>query len=197
MKDTVTRMLSLVLLCTWLLISGAEARDTDARWNAFTLYGGRLTANVWEEVFNPEELAFVDAYLVAATLSRRLGGYRDLLSYELEGQLVRHFGDQDLWEMNALATLRWEPFWWDEHLDTSLAFGLGPSYASETPQVEVAIDGESQRFMVYWMLEFAFSPPSHSRFALVTRLHHRSGAYGLVADEGGSNALALGLRYRF
>jgi hypothetical protein len=32
---------------------------------------------------------------------------------------------------------------------------------------------------------------------LITRIHHRSDAFGLVADGGGSNALAVGLKWRF
>jgi hypothetical protein len=29
------------------------------------------------------------------------------------------------------------------------------------------------------------------------RLHHRSDGFGLVAEDGGSNALCAGVRYRF
>jgi len=191
------RTLPLIILCFLLISVGGEVFGADGSRTAVTLYGARLTTNVWEETLNPKELEFADAYLFVAALSRRFGGFRNLLSYEIEGQLARHFGDQDHWEVNALATLRWEPFWWDRHLDTSLAFGLGPSYASEVPEVEVAIDGASQRVLVYWMLELALRPPSLDRLEFVTRLHHRSGAYGLVADDGGSNALGFGVRYRF
>ncbi len=51
--------------------------------------------------------------------------------------------------------------------------------------------------MTYWMIELAFSLPDNNRWALTTRIHHRSEAYGLVADKGGSNALVGGLKFRF
>jgi len=91
---------------------------------------------------------------------------------------------------------RWEPFPWDEVVDTSLAFGIGPSYASSKPKVEVANDGDSRRLLVYWMLEIEVGPPDKG-WSAIFRLHHRSGAFGLVADEGGSNAMVIGLKQRF
>ena len=51
--------------------------------------------------------------------------------------------------------------------------------------------------MIYWMLELALGLPDYPRVALITRIHHRSDAFGLIADEGGSNALAFGLKWRF
>ncbi len=91
---------------------------------------------------------------------------------------------------------RWEPFPWDEVVDTSLAFGIGPSYASSKPKVEVANDGDSRRLLVYWMMEIEVGVPDKS-WSAIFRLHHRSGAFGLVADEGGSNAMVIGLKQRF
>ncbi len=48
---------------------------------------------------------------------------------------------QDHWEFNLPIVARWEAFPWDDVIDTSLAFGIGPSYASEIPKVEVANGG--------------------------------------------------------
>ncbi len=39
-------------------------------------------------------------------------------------------------------------------------------------------------------------PPGKGR-SVIFRLHHRSEAFGLVADEGGSNAMVIGLKQRF
>ncbi len=165
---------------------------------AFNLYIGQMTSNHFDDFFLGEDADFEDSYLLAATLARRLGGYQDLLSYEVEGQLVKHFDLQDHWEFNALGVLRWEPFFWDRWLETSAAFGLGGSYATEKPQVEIDNDGETSRFLVYWMLELAVAPFSaRPDLELIARIHHRSDAFGLVADDGGSNALALGIKYRF
>ena len=48
------------------------------------------------------------------------------------------------------------------------------------------------------MFEFDFFLPDHPRFGLVTRLHHRSGAFGLFDGvHDAANAVGFGLRYRF
>lgn len=164
------------------------------RLYALNLYAGRLTANHWEEFFSFGDgwLDFRNSYLLAATLSRRVGRYGNKISFEVEGQAVKHFKDQDHWEFNGVVAARWEPFWWDDFLDTSLAFGLGPSFATKKP----VIDSEGQN-LVYWMIELALGLPESPQTAFIIRIHHRSNAFGLVGDEGGSNTLALGLKYRF
>lgn len=165
---------------------------------SLNLYTGRLTTNDWEDFFSAgDQLDFTDSYLVAASLARRIHAHRDKASFELEGQIVKHFNIQKHWELNALGVARWEDFWWDDVLDTSLAFGFGPSYATDKPKVEEENDGNTSRFLIYWMLELALSLPEHPSTALIARIHHRSDAFGLVADDGGSNALAFGLKYRF
>ncbi len=111
--------------------------------------------------------------------------------------MVRHFGDQTHWEFNLPIIARWETFPWDNVIDTSLAWGIGPSYASETPAAEVAREGESQRWLVYWLGELELGLPGQRGWTALVRVHHRSEAFGLIADEGGSNALTVGLRRRF
>ena len=173
-----------------------SARCSAEHLYALNLYAGRLTSNNWEEFFT-SELDFKDSYLVTAALARRIGGYGDKASFEIEGQIVKHFNIQTHWELNALVAARWEAFWWDDVLDTSVAFGLGPSFASDEPEIETENDGNTSRLMIYWMLELALGLPDYPRVALITRIHHRSDAFGLIADGGGSNALAVGLKWRF
>jgi len=168
----------------------------DEHLYALNIYAGRLTSNHWEEFFG-SELDLKDSYLVTAALARRIGAYEDKASFEIEGQIVKHFNIQTHWELNALVAARWEAFWWDNVLDTSVAFGLGPSYATDEPEIETEINGNTSQFMIYWMLELALGLPDHPRVALITRIHHRSDAFGLIADGGGSNALAMGLKWRF
>ena len=170
----------------------------DERPYALNIYAGRLTSNHWEEFFhNTDELDFKRSYLAAIALARRIGTYRDKASFEVEGQVVKHFDIQTHWELNALVTARWESFWWDDVLDTSLAFGLGPSYATKKPEIEIENNEGTSRFLVYWMLELAVALPKYSHIAWITRIHHRSDSFGLIADGGGSNALAMGLKWRF
>jgi len=170
----------------------------DERLYALNLYAGRLTSNNWEDfITNSGGLDFKNSYLVTAALARRIGTYGDKASFEIEGQIVKHFNVQTHWELNALVAARWEAFWWDDVLDTSVAFGLGPSYATDEPEIEILNDGDTSQFLIYWMFELAVGLPDYPRVALIARIHHRSNAFGWVADNGGSNALAVGLKWRF
>jgi hypothetical protein len=45
------------------------------------------------------------------------------------------------------------------------------------------------------MLELEFALPDARHWSVITRIHHRSGAFGLFNGvTGGSNALAFGVR---
>lgn len=165
---------------------------------ALIIYGGRMTDNTIDDfVDNFVGIDFYDSYLLTLALSRRIATFDELASFEVEGQVVKHFDQQDHWEFNALLTARWEKFFWDKHLDTSFAIGVGPSYATHVPEIEVQRSDGSERLQVYMMLELEFTLPSHPNMAVITRVHHRSNAFGIVADDGTSNALAFGLKFRF
>jgi hypothetical protein len=186
---------ALLIGLLWILPATAVAEQPKYSLN---VYGAKLTSNNWEEFFlTPSDADIVDSQLYVLSLAKRLNTYRETINYEIEGQLAKHDGIQNHWELNGLGVARWEPFWWDRYLDTSAAFGLGLSFATEKPKAEIINEGDSEQWMVYWMLELAFSLPQKPELALISRIHHRSEAYGLVAEKGGSNALAVGLKYRF
>lgn len=204
----ILRRVSLLIHCVaWIGLmglalphSGAAAGEDRASAKqmprAIAGFGGLLTNNHWEDALAPWTLDFRGSTFVGIAASHGIGRFDHRLVFEVEGQVVRHFGDQDHWEFNLPIIGRWEAFPWNEVVDTSLAFGVGPSYASEKPKVEVANDGESHRLLVYWMMEFEGGPPDKG-WSAIFRLHHRSGAFGFVADEGGSNAIVIGLKQRF
>ena len=66
----------------------------------------------------------------------------------------------------------------------------------ELPELEVELEGDSRQLLVYWVAELTAGPPEAS-WAVSLRLHHRSVAYGLFGEEGGMNAVGLGVRYMF
>jgi len=166
---------------------------------ALTVFGGRLTGvDAWHDIFtHPDELDCQDAYLLAGALAYTLDRYReDALSLELEGQVVHHFGDQHLWEFNLPLVARWHRFPWNGQVATTTAFGLGPSYTTKVPPVEVEIEGESRQLLYHWFLELTLGSPNVD-WSFSLRLHHRSGGFGSLADKGGSNAMAIGVRFPF
>lgn len=170
----------------------------DVPGRSVTVFAGNLLDNHWEEVFvDPGGLQFENSYLAGVAASARVAEPVEGLTLEVEGQVVRHVHGQTHWEFNApILTARWSRLPWSETLDSSVAFGIGLSLATETPALEVANEGDSSKAMVYWMIEVESETPVEN-WRLVGRLHHRSPAYGLFGDDGGSNALVLGLRRRF
>ena len=188
-----------LLLWAWSTSARAEVPDAAHSWTA-TVYGARMSSETgWEDILiDPVEAQYLDVFLLAGALSRPYASLREgALTLEAEGQVVRYFGDQDHWEFNAVPlTLRWHRFPWSDRVETSAAFGLGVSYATELPPVEVAIEGESAQWLIYWLLE-ATAGPVDSPWSFTLRMHHRSVAYGLMAEEGGMNGVGVGVRYRF
>lgn len=138
----------------------------------------------------------MDTYLYAVTLSKRFPVQKERYSYEVEAQIVKHVGMQDHFEVNTLVIYRWLKLPWDHIIDTSLAIGDGFSYAFEKPQIELDKQ-KTSKILNYLMAEVTFSDPCYPNLELFTRIHHRSGMYGLINNvKGGSNFVAVGFRYR-
>lgn len=164
---------------------------------SLTLYAGRLTKEKWEGAVQPGA-EFADATLVvvagAWTFARL---FDNKLSCEVEAQVGKYVGEQDNWEFNLpILGLRWHRFPWDAYLATSLAWGIGPSYATEIPAVELETNDASSHWLIYWYGELTLGPPA-ANWEVLMRLHHRSDGFGTVAEDGGSNTLCAGIRYRF
>ena len=181
------------------LVWAAEATAESNPWTA-TLYGARVSSEPgWEDILlNPVGAKYVDSFLVTGALSRPYARFRNgALAFEGESQVAYNFGEQDHWEFNVVPiVVRWQRFPWSYQVASSAAFGLGLSYATELPEVEVALEGESQQLLIYWVAELTAGPVL-APWAITLRLHHRSVAWGVMGDEGGINAVGLGIRYRF
>lgn len=188
--------LCLALAVPAVLLAPAPAPADDRPWS-LTGYAFRLTDNNWRSALWPGTVDFIDAGAVALAAGRRVATLADdRLAIEIEGTLARHVGDQTHWEVAVPVIARWQAFPWDGAVDSSLAWGAGLSWASEEPATEAARSDSTRQLMVYWVLEATAGPPG-ADWEAVFRLHHRSGGYGLIADEGGSNGLGFGVKWRF
>jgi hypothetical protein len=176
------------------LHAGGEAYD-----HSLTLYGAMMTDGALPETAVLSASFDRDFKFAAVAAARRIGNLFEKIDFELEGQIVKHLEGQHHWEFNALVVARWLSFPWNDTLRTTFAVGEGLSLAAQMPAFERQYHGqETSRFLNYLMFEFDFTLPEHPRWSLVARLHHRSGIYGLFNGvHGASNALGLGLRYRF
>lgn len=188
---------ALCLLSATLLLCFQTPALANGTNFAASLYGGVMTDDNWRQSISGQADT-VDSQLLAGALAWTF--YRpdhELWSLELEANVARHFGIQDHFEFNApILTVRWDYFPWDKVLDTSLAYGLGPSYATRVPEYERRKSGDTEQLMLFWHIEADFGLPESS-WSTFLRLHHRSSGYGMFADKGGSNVLTMGLRYDF
>ena len=177
------------------------ASETDPEpvlpWSVFG-YGGKWSDNRFVQLLGgSSELR--DSYIWVVGASRTLDRLYDPLILEAEANVGYHSGLQDHLEFNVSPNLRWTSFPWDPYVNTSLAYGLGLSYATEKPEVETLDDREASRFLFFMVGEVAFELTSSdtSDWEGFVRIHHRSGGFETVIDAEGSNFLSLGVRYRF
>ncbi len=140
-----------------------------------------------------------DSLFTGLAANRKMFPFWRYFTFELEGQVIRHYRKQEHWEYNGLFIVRFHPFLLDPTVDIEFAVGEGLSYATHTPTIEVEQHPDaSSRFLNYLVFEVAFTHAQYREWTLVTRIHHRSGAFRLFnGTRGGSNFLALGMRYHF
>jgi len=204
------RTLGTCLLVLACLGSPAAAQTGERAWHV-TAYGSRwVNADLLQIPERSLRGALTeDAYFVGAGLSRvvvpsfaiplpgtsfAFRGNR----IELEGQVLRHFGDQGHWEGTLALMFRTGQIPLFGGLSVNLAFGEGFSYASSRPRLEGSFRVEPSQLLNYLAFEAEFSHSSLPGVAFVPRIHHRSGVFGLIAErESGSNFIGAGLRVDF
>ena len=163
---------------------------------------GALVGQGW----NRESSYFTGVGLgkTVGTLGGSIGLLRSTLvenvqhGYELV--LLQHRGRQTVQELGAAYMLR-SPNLEVAQLRMNVSGGLGLSHTFGTPSYEDGPkDDPSRRYrtQLLILLEAEWSLASLPDWSLVTRIHHRSGAYGLIAPrQVGSNFIVAGVRYRF
>lgn len=221
-----TKRLFLLLIALGAFLSFEKDAVCESAWFV-TMYGGRFADNELIDIaFVMDSPTWKDSYLAAFGIGRELVTFGKYFRFELEGQIVKHFGErvylhlrpwrdvvirsvgkQDHFEFNGVLIFRWLLFPWDKYLDTSFAIGDGLSYATQPPPLEGYRDWdreangvvwfESENLLNYVLLELAFSLPQIPQWSVFTRIHHRSGTFGLLGTDEGSNFICWGLRYDF
>jgi len=175
--------------------SDTEETGTDYKWFV-SIYWGLHTHEDLAKMatFRAD---YDDNSLAVLALAREIYRYKQWVSVELEGQVGKLFGqDDDLWEFVGAILGRWHPFPWDKYIDTSFAMGAGLSYDTDISETESETDHHPQRLLGYLAFELTFGLPQYPRWELMLRIHHRSGAQGIIGD-GGSNYLCSGLKFAF
>jgi hypothetical protein len=188
-----------LLLC---LGSGALADDDKIeadikrpKWFV-TVYGGAHAQDDIGDVFTFNAKFEDNDYIAVLALAREFWHYKEFISFEVEGQIGKHFNNDTFWEFNGLIIGRWHAFPWNKYVDTSIAVGDGLSYYTEVSKVEKEDDEDAQKTLNYLMFELALGLPQYPRWDLVVRIHHRSSIFGLYG-AGGSNYVCGGIKFSF
>jgi hypothetical protein len=174
-----------------LSASGATAVE-----RSVLVFGGPVSLNDWGQLVSLDNVEYSDANIlgVAGGLSWDLPHPR--FRFSMEAQVARYFGFQESWEVNLVpAMIHYVPRDGLGPLQ-SVGFGLGFSYASDLPEVELARGEETTREKWYWALEAAFETGNPDR-EYVLRIHHRSTGAGTIGDGRSTNAVVIGLRQVF
>jgi hypothetical protein len=193
---------SIALACAALLAlcprpAPAEAQKDPWDDTRYAIFVGRHTDTRYLQILKLKT-DFQASHIAWVGLARRLMTFGDYRHLEAELNVGQHWGMQNHQELNALISHRWRRFPWDHYVDTSLAVGMGLSFASRHPPLE---EREEQppavRRQAYMMNDIEFSRVENPDLSLFLRIHHRSGIYGLISDSRGSNFVGIGLRSSF
>jgi hypothetical protein len=172
-----------------------EADIKRPKW-FLTVYGGAHAQDDIGDVFTFNAKFEDNDYIAVVALAREFWHFKKYISFEVEGQIGKHFNNDTFWEFNGLIVGRWHAFPWNKYVDTSFAVGDGLSYYTEVSKVEKDDDEDAQRMLNYLMFELALGLPKYSRWDLVLRIHHRSSIFGLYG-AGGSNYVCGGIKFSF
>lgn len=186
--------LRLLLLCS-LLAAPLHAALAETR---LTAYGGVDTTYSFTQVVNGGKF-YPNANLMGLAADTSLADLGWGFTLEGEGQVAHFFNGLDYTTLNAGLGVRYAfPWSWP----TSLAVYSGPSWADNPPVIATkSFNGRPtgyarKKWLNYVGAELAVKVSGN--WSGVVRFYHRSGAFGLYAedaDEG--NVIGGGIQYRF
>lgn len=206
MKIRSTLLCLILSLCVSLSTYAAPppSQITHYPWAALVFWG-RMTN---EELLSLN-YTFTDETLYSAEISHQLSENnvvrRFFQPFVTTVEVAANFTYRDdpvgpIYEFIPYFDIRWANFPWNRYIATTIAVGDGISYVSQVPEIEITNteNNEAQNFLNYLLIEVTFALPKHPQWELVARIHHRSGVFGLYnAENSGSTAVGLGIRYRF
>lgn len=202
----------LVVMVSLLTCTLSEAAERNSF--AFSFYQGQgVDANLLNIL--PDlvrgDLHFEDTYFTAVGYHYSLrtpDGIKELMNklgipdthVGIEVIAAKHYGLQHDVETDVLYLIRF-PRLAIYVVTVRCGAGAGISYAFGRPSYEDGpIDDPNKRyrFQSYEAFELEWGYKTAQRINLVTRIHHRSGVYGLIAPRHvGSNFMTIGVRYSF
>ena len=179
----------------FLFVACPFAAFSEGRLGNVSLYSGIAISDPLQNMINLKPPNFKEVGILVLSGAFPLAA-RNRVRIEAELQFGRSFEEKPAYQFNPVFQIRLTQLPWDRYLPSSFALGNGLSFSSKVSSLE-ADDGLTQRLLYYVSLEFDFRIRRESPFSGFTRVHHRSGIFGLFGDSGGTNFMTLGIRYSF
>jgi hypothetical protein len=199
-----------VALCVMLLfcatLTGAladsdkqPAQFGDEPWSV-SIYTGPFTTKYFFAVFSSGRIQ-PTAVGTGIALDRRLFHITSDFSIMSEAHVVQHYFGHVSTDLSLGLGFQWnEPFGFPY---TSLSGYDGMSYETDPSKTSIGYGGKiypawGPKTLNYMSVEWTAAFTKTSKWDLVFRLFHRSGAFGLVSEgDDGGMTLGIGVRRRF
>lgn len=181
--------------------------NMDSSWD-LSFYGGKYTETDLLPILFRQNSRYKDSSIYVLALSKELDYKFRFFNFEVEGNVAKHSGIMNHWELNALYIARLNQLF---SLPMSFAIGEGFSLASENPKLENKRKGfdlenftiqtkniQSRNILNFVMVEFEFGKKESDWPRIFLRVHHRSGVFGFYCPPDpacGSNFITYGIRY--
>ncbi|MEM8554079.1 MAG: hypothetical protein AAGF71_04545 [Pseudomonadota bacterium] len=191
-------MAILVVVAAFWGPSNLCASEPGRNWvTGLSVSAGSMTEGSWEQALGLEsgfKLSKPRLLSLGLWAERPVLSERTVLGVEFNG-LYHSDGKDSFVEISLPVIARYRAI--DPWLPIQgAAFGLGVSWASEIPPLEIERKGDSAQLLIHWLAEVELGRPQW-RYTPFLRLHHRSDAWGVVDVDTGSNGFLLGLRLAF
>ena len=180
---TPARALRAASLATALATCPAAAEESSGAPEPWSLEAqfGALNDSHWSEtVFLPHQTSLTGDGLAGVGVARRVADLGAGLSLEV-GFLFNYRSEERGLEFALPVALAFDRFPWRDRLPTRLRLAFGPSFTTRIGDVERRRDdGDGSRILSMFNPEIAFGAPNAPEWSVFFRLHHRSGAFGLI-----------------
>ena len=162
------------------------------------VFGGPFTSGYFSDAIQPSHWQLESNAFAGVGYQRFFYGY-DSFQLGVEAGLGVRIGEPVSGEAWAGLVARLTEFEIGPiNITPSVTGGL--SVVTDTIGVETTrtlASGQSATLLYYLAPEIAISHDEHPEWEAFGRIQHRSGGFGTIANIDGSNALTVGLRYKF
>lgn len=205
-------ILTAVATAAMATCADAETVQRTGKHSVAAFVGVATDTNFTRSMYAPWQNDFKNVEVAGAAYNYRFGTLNELtdasfgstfgdhLMLEGEAGASFRFGNEHLGEAWTGLYVRYDGFFWNDTVYTTLAVNTGVSLLTDFSDFERGRDEHSKnaKLLHYMGPELTFSPPDNHNIEFLIRYHHRSGVFGLFDGViSGSTFVSTGFRYRF